>query len=303
MSAPEELSFQIKEILSWATSAYLLRAIEQPLRVLETHPGDGMYDCLTLMTPQGQSVISMNRNGQSALVGDEVISGIWALAGQTPGQGPRDLATRLLEASDLDLNLEQSPSGTAMAAATIANWLNLNRDHRTRAVPIWQYDGIGGDVEVVSLLDGFGDIDGWLRQPTALQGLTSSSWLVALVLDDLPVGLVNTRTGDTRTDQKRRSAASFRKRKTPVGAASGRWPARYYDASGDLGCPIAVEVAGHDYAGQLVSRSTQPLHFAQRFARNMGQEHLTITQTPLFTVPAEGFDWEPPTVDTTRYLD
>ena len=287
---------------SWQVVGELSGAMPD-LQVFETHSGGGQYDCLTLMTPEGRSVISMNRDGESALVGDEVVGGIWALAGQTPGTGPRHLATRLLEASDLDLNLDQAPNGTAMAAVTIANWLNLNRDHRTRTVPIWQYDGFSGDVEVVSLLDGFGDIDGWLRQPSALAGLTSTSWLFALVLDDLPVGLVNTRTGDARSDQPRRARAAFGKRKNATGTSSGRWPSRQYDEDGDLGCPIAIEVVAHDYAGQLVSRSTQPLHFAQRFARNMSQEHLTVTQTPLFTVPAEGFDWEPPTVDTTGYLD
>lgn len=303
MKTPEDLSFTVKELLSWMTAAYLLQVIEEPLRVFETHPGDGMYDCLTLMRPDGRSVISMNRNGESALVDGEVVSGIWALAGQTPGKGPRDLARVLIAESGLDLNPDQAPNGTALAAVTIANWLNLNRDQRVQAVPIWQYDGFtGGDVEQLSLLDGFGDIDGWLRQPPAIESLTSTSWLFALILDDLPVQLVNTRTGETRSDYHRRSTAAMGTRKTATGAPSGRWPAMYYDEDGDLACPIAIDVAGHDRAGQLTFRSIQPLHFAQRFAAHMGHEPVTVTQTPLFTVPASGFDWEPRMLDITDVL-
>lgn len=303
METPKDLSYPIKELLSWMTAAYLLQVIEEPLRLFETHPGDGMYDCLTLMAPDGSPVISMNRNGQSAIVDGEVVPDIWSLAGQTPGKGPRDLARELIAESGLDLNPDQAPNGTALAAVTVANWLNLNRDRRVQAIPIWQYDGFtGGDTEQVSLLEGFGDIDGWLRQPTALEGLTSTSWLFALILDDVPVQLVNTRTGETRSDYHRRSTAAMGKRKTAHGAPSGRWPAMYYDEDGDLACPIAIEVAGHDRTGQLSFRSVEPLHFAQRFTAHMSQEPLTVTQTPLFTIPAPGFDWEPPILDITDFL-
>ncbi len=81
----QEASYHVKELLSWMITAHLLRLVEPNLRVFVTHPGGGQYDCLTLVSPEGEQLVLLNRNGSSALVAGEVIEDIWSLAMHSPG--------------------------------------------------------------------------------------------------------------------------------------------------------------------------------------------------------------------------
>lgn len=59
---PCELSTSVREILSWRLMAELLRRHPEIGTLIETHPGGGQYDCLTIFG-EGQSIASLNRRG------------------------------------------------------------------------------------------------------------------------------------------------------------------------------------------------------------------------------------------------
>jgi hypothetical protein len=57
-----ELSASVREILSWRLMAELVRRHPNAGTLIETHPGGGQYDCLTLYR-EGKSIASLNRGG------------------------------------------------------------------------------------------------------------------------------------------------------------------------------------------------------------------------------------------------
>lgn len=59
---PCELSTSVREILSWRLMAELLRRHPEIGTLIETHPGGGQYDCLTIFG-EGESIASLNRHG------------------------------------------------------------------------------------------------------------------------------------------------------------------------------------------------------------------------------------------------
>lgn len=292
-AAHQELSYQVKELLSWMTAAHLLRVIDAPLRVFITHPGDGSYDCLTLVKESGEEVIALNRNGDSALIAGDVISGIWEAASLSPGAGPRGLAEQLATASGLPLALERDPGATALAATWIANWLNLNRDWGTEvhALPVLQCDPHLGDQEAGHLLEPFTGVDTWVAQPPPLEGLTGSAWLYALSRGGSLAALVNTATGEFTTRVLRRDG-TYR-------PSTGRVPTPYLDESGKPSCPVAIHVVGLDRQGAIIYDAFEELHFASRHVRQLEQHYhgAEFRQEPVFDVPPR-FLWVVPQPST-----
>ena len=283
-----DLSYATKEVLSWMTIAYMLRELADPVRVMVTHPGGGMYDCLTLLSEGGQPLVSLNREGSSALVGDEVISDIWTRAGLVPGGGPMEAAYFLLSESDLGVEIDQPLTGTARAAITLANLLNLHRDHDVHAVPVWHGWGVYRDLEEdLGLLEPFTDLDEWLAQPPPIPGMTASGWLVAFVYDGTPRALVNMRTGEVRYAKPYLHPPLH----------------EYVDHTGQLACPIALSISCVGFDGKpILTDSIEPMHSAHRLARNLSGEMGIVSQTPIFTIPT-GWDWEPPQLQPGNYLD
>ena len=275
----QEASYHIKELLSWMIAAHLLRLVEPNLRVFITHPGGGQYDCLTLVSPEGEQLVLLNRNGSSALVAGEVIEDIWSLAMHSPGAGPRGAASVLAEASGLPPRRSEGVEGGALGAVTIANWLSVNQNQgpEPRALPVLQSDPMAGDLEAMYLIDGIPRVAGWLDQPPPLEGLPSSAWIYALVRGDHTVAAVNMATGQLRKSSR------------PL----GRWPNNYIDAEGLPSCPVAIKIIGRDAEGRVLFEGVEAPHFASRWARQREQDHLGVISelTPHFTVPPNFF-WE-----------
>jgi hypothetical protein len=57
------MSRQLREIASWKLVSEFLRRHPNEFRLIETHPGGGLYDCLTLVDPAGLPVAEFNREG------------------------------------------------------------------------------------------------------------------------------------------------------------------------------------------------------------------------------------------------
>jgi hypothetical protein len=55
---------QLIEIASWRMVSELQRRYPGMFRVIETHPGCGTYDCLSLINKQGKAIADFNRSGR-----------------------------------------------------------------------------------------------------------------------------------------------------------------------------------------------------------------------------------------------
>lgn len=70
----------LREVLGWGLIAELVRRHPRAFRLLETHPGGGLYDCLSLYTAEWEHIISLNRVGSLHFFQpDEAWQYIWEL--------------------------------------------------------------------------------------------------------------------------------------------------------------------------------------------------------------------------------
>jgi hypothetical protein len=89
------------EFASWRLAAELYRRYPDRFRILEMHPGGGMYDCLALVNAEGQVTLSINRAGSLVIAngGDEIRpwDGAWPQA-LLMSDDPKDCVDALCEA-------------------------------------------------------------------------------------------------------------------------------------------------------------------------------------------------------------
>lgn len=57
------MSDKLTEIASWVIASELVRRAPRQLRLIQTHPGGGQYDCITVMD-NGSSLCDFNRQGR-----------------------------------------------------------------------------------------------------------------------------------------------------------------------------------------------------------------------------------------------
>jgi len=76
----KELDFQEIEILSWKLIAEVILLVDSPVGIAVLHPGGGQYDTLSLVTRNAEVVLSLNRNGSSALINNQLVGDIWKIA-------------------------------------------------------------------------------------------------------------------------------------------------------------------------------------------------------------------------------
>lgn len=110
-SPPEtlmQLSDQLRQALSWKLVAELHRRHPEDFTVIETHPGGGLYDCLTLMNGEDE-VANLNRLG-SFRSKDQIIewADLWP-AGLAEG-GIADLLERMSRACGLTVPSKLPPT-------------------------------------------------------------------------------------------------------------------------------------------------------------------------------------------------
>jgi len=76
----KELDFQEIEILSWKLIAEVILLVDSPVGIAILHPGGGQYDTLSLVTRGAEVILSLNRNGSSALIDNQLVGDIWRIA-------------------------------------------------------------------------------------------------------------------------------------------------------------------------------------------------------------------------------
>ena len=129
-----------KDILSWVIAAYVLLATDEDLRVVQTHPGGGQYDCLTITDADQNAPAWMNRAGHSADLAGHIVSGFWE---EAVLDGPIAMAERICRMAALRPS-SRVPTLTALSVLNIATWLTSFRLDRRTVASAW-VDTSGGD--------------------------------------------------------------------------------------------------------------------------------------------------------------
>jgi len=274
-SANRNLSETAKELLSWMIAAYVLLGSDEDLRVIQTHPGGGMYDCLTIIDDGDGMPLMMNRAGQSAEIDNRSIQDFWAKSAK---QGPMRMAGRIGKACSHERGAEHVPSLTALSVLNIANWLNSYQSLPRTAVSAYMDTSGGESSPNTEILSHFPVPQTWLDQEPPNPNSDPTAWLFALVEGEEPRVLVNTRTG---------AAISV------SGAQWNGWPELAYQPDGDLGCPIAHRVTAFDprNGGELVAKVICSPGSASRIRGRYQEEYFSpVTVEPVFEVPKGYFE-------------
>ncbi len=76
----DELPRRRRERLGWGLVAEIMRRHPTEFQVVETHPGGGQYDCLSMLAADGTHIMDLNREGSLHLMPDgQRIGPVWEL--------------------------------------------------------------------------------------------------------------------------------------------------------------------------------------------------------------------------------
>ncbi|WP_433803551.1 hypothetical protein [Actinomycetospora sp. CA-084318] len=184
-----ELAPRFVTAQSWWIASEIARR-HPHLQLIETHPGGGLYDCLTLISPGPTNLLDLNREGS---IHARTFKLTWVDALAAPGG--HDLIKRL--EADLDLSHNATTPATTARTLTyrvLARVLTSLVDDRHR----WDarngyYDSSGGDGGQRTELQQFPTVVDALedRRPDDLLGIPAYRFWV-LLRDDDPVAVLDT---------------------------------------------------------------------------------------------------------------
>ncbi len=92
------MNTQLVEIASWRIVSELHRRYPDKFRVIETHPGGGLYDCLALFDDEKNHIADFNREGRLH---------IFAKFDNSTLQGPLDIWAEMFDANNLKDTLDR----------------------------------------------------------------------------------------------------------------------------------------------------------------------------------------------------
>jgi hypothetical protein len=188
-----ELSRSEIHSLSWRLIAQLILEVEDEVAIADLHPGDGQYDCLSLINTRAEQVVLLNRNGSSAANAAGIVHDIWDLAAQDLESAMTTVIKNLKIPVSLFDGAERKP--TVVACRKVARWLAQSDDGERSALCCW-FDSSYGAGPAEQLLSAFAIPESWKVLPAPYVGSEWSAWLYALTIDEAPVALVNTHTGE-----------------------------------------------------------------------------------------------------------
>jgi len=192
--ADNELTPNKIEYLSWKLMAGALAFIDLDLHLADLHPGGGQYDCLSLITNDGEVILMFNRNGTSAASNTGIVHDIWKNASR---DGARSTIMDTLTELDIDMygEVEEEKAEIILTCNRMARWLRQQSNKKGSAVCCWLDDGysVGPAKHLLSLIK---IPESWKTQEPPRESTDWSAWLYALTIDEKVVGLVNIKTGD-----------------------------------------------------------------------------------------------------------
>ena len=207
------ISREDRERLSWKLAARITQVLADEVSIAITHPGGGLYDCLTLINDDAQSILMMNRNGESTLAGSKLFEKTWAKAQKDASA----TALKILQKTSLrTVDVVDSPNSIVSAMADLFAY-HLE-DPRARVEWLWRDDQDGaGDVNESRLLDlGIELPEHWKRMVSQVEFYGWRALVWAVFHADRLHSVVNASTGEV------------------LYADATRQPTDVWDASADL---------------------------------------------------------------------
>lgn len=189
-----ELTDHQKEVLAWKIMGQALGFFDQELIFADLHPGGGQYDCLSLITPEGEIFLMLNRAGSSASGKTGHVEDIW----QRANSG--DIRTATMDIlSELDIDMydeyEIDNSNQVLTCKRMARWVQAQSQEIGKPICCWIDDSyfVG---QAKTFLEQVKIPPAWVAQKAPYSGADWSAWLFALTVGDKVVGMVNMKTGD-----------------------------------------------------------------------------------------------------------
>lgn len=263
--ASMELEFRAKAYLSWTIAIVLVANIDEDVFVAELHPGDGQYDCLTLINRDSNSLVLINRNGKSVSVNDVSISGVFGRAAVDPYEAGMYVLSR--SEFPVKLDVPQERVTTLQAMTNIANWLNLNIGKNSEAICAW-FDGNYG-AGPSAKLDRFKVPADWQSQEPPYPGSGWQGWLWILQIDDEPIALVNLQSGEAFA---------------PDGTEWKSWPKSFVHPVGYSFPHYGFHIVAEDFKGSLAYDNIVHVSQGRRVYKNLSEELFQISQEPAFAL-------------------
>ena len=260
-----ELEFRVKAYLSWAIATVLIANLDEDVCVAELYPGDGQYDCLALINRDPNSIVQINRNGESVLANDVAMSGVFSRAAVDPYKAGMYILSR--SEFPVKLDVPQERVATLQAMTNIANWLNLNIGKNSEAICAW-FDGSYGAGPSVKL-DRFVVPASWQNDQPPYPGAGWQAWLWILQIEDEPIALVNLQNGEAVA---------------PDGTEWKSWPKSFIHPAGYPFPHYGFHIVAKDHKGGLAYDKVVHVAQARRVYKNLAEELFQMSQEPAFAL-------------------
>lgn len=182
------------EFLAWSLMAELLSLVKEEVVVGDLHPGDGQYDCLSLIARNPNPFLMLNRNGTSAISGDVIVEDIWLRAARL---GTRETALHIISAAaiEIDETIRNSRKEIIETCKRIAFWVRTKSEKNGRAICCW-VDGVYGAGPDGTLMSQVKIPKSWQLLDPPYSSSDWSAWIYALTIEEKVIGLVNMLTGE-----------------------------------------------------------------------------------------------------------
>jgi len=182
------------EYLAWKIIAFALEFIDQDLYLADLHPGEGQYDCLSLVTNNGDVTLMLNRNGTSAASPNGLVENIWEEATKN---GARLATVKILTDLDIEMRGESDNEKVdlRLTCRRMARWVRQQSNKKGKPLCCWVDDtySVGTANYLLSQVK---IPPTWANQVPPYKSTDWSAWLFALTIDEKVIGLVNMKTGD-----------------------------------------------------------------------------------------------------------
>ena len=192
--ADPEITQNQTQYLSWKIMASALEFIDQNLYVADLHPGDGQYDCLSLINRNGEVILMLNREGTSAASNSEVVSNIWNDAIKN---GIRPTTMDTLTELDIEMTeaIDKERSELILTCKRIARWVQYQSNNKGKPICCWTDNtySVGANK---FLLEQVQIPQSWTTLEPPTKSIDWSAWLFALTIDEKVIAMVNMKTGD-----------------------------------------------------------------------------------------------------------
>jgi hypothetical protein len=191
--AENELTPNEIEYLSWELMSRALEFLDLDLHLADLHPGGGQYDCLSLITKDGQIFLMLNRNGTSAASNDGIVHDIWENASKN---GARSTIMDTFTELDIEMSdVAKENAALILTCKRMVRWIRHQSSKKGSAICCWIDDAyfVGPSKNLLSqvMIPGL-----WTTQDPPRESTDWSAWLYALTIEEKVIGLVNMKTGD-----------------------------------------------------------------------------------------------------------